>query len=415
MVHIPQTLFSRFPGLKWLVLAMVIVVAAWASGLYLYAKHIKSVEKEQWANYVKKKGEKGLEAEEGEALSNAHLSQEAHRQMAEYLMEKKQYSAAIPHFEQVVNPEDQVFLQSHWDFALQLADAYLQDRRSEKALTFLRKVALFFPEDPGVLRRMGTACFYAGDGEMAADYLRRAFDKDSTDAESLVLLAKLYYQSDHTRTDVPLLFEKAIRLDSNSVSAHYAYGTYLSDRGDYAGAVNQFEAVLKVEPFHSPSVARLGMVHYYLNDIPKAKELYALALSINPTDYNTEYNLGELFLNSLQDPLNALEHFRKTVELNPNHFFATKKLGILSLNNRNYKEACVYLERAYVLRKEGKPFISHNMAFDNELVDVLIMHATALEALGRKAEAIEKLRSALKENPLDRIARHKLSLLLQAG
>jgi tetratricopeptide (TPR) repeat protein len=362
----------------------------------------------------KQNAEAGPEAVERQK-SAFSLDQEANRTLAEYYMERKQYARAIPHFKRVVKPDDVIYVENNWDFCLKLADAYLGARQVEEAIAYLRKLLAFFPDEGALLRRMGEACFRRGEADKAAEYFREALKRNPSDGESIVSLAKLYFRSDRTRKDIPELFEKAILMNPASAEAEYNYGVYLSEIGEYNVAAKHFQKALKIRPFHSPSIARLGMVYYYQGKIREAEEMYELALSINPTDYNTWYNLGELRLTSLNRAAEAFDAFQKALEYDKDHFFALKKCGVISLNNRNYKEACVFFDRAYEVRNRTRELPREVTAFDQEIVDVLILYATALESLGRKADAIQKLSMALAENPLDRVARHKLSLLQQSG
>jgi len=74
-----------------------------------------------------------------------------------------------------------------------------------------------------------------------------------------------------------------------------------------------------------------------------------------------------------------------------------------------------WLEKAASLRRDEKKYSDEYIYFDKELVDVLIMNATALEGIGRIEDAKVKLRAAIEENPLNQIARHKLRLLQISG
>jgi tetratricopeptide (TPR) repeat protein len=50
-----------------------------------------------------------------------------------------------------------------------------------------------------------------------------------------------------------------------------------------------------------------------------AKKAYQTALALNPNDYNTHYNLGELSYTKYEDDTAALTEFKKNLEGNPAH------------------------------------------------------------------------------------------------
>ncbi|MBL8024933.1 MAG: tetratricopeptide repeat protein, partial [Fibrobacteres bacterium] len=152
----------------------------------------------------------------------------------------------------------------------------------------------------------------------------------------------------------------------------------------------------------------LGMLYFYIGDKEQSKKMYELAVSINSTDYNTMYNLGELYLTSFSDPENGYKWFLRVVSIKPDHSPALKKLGIIAMNNRNYKEAILYLEKAEMSLEKAS---SVSEVDEGEVVKMHILQATAYESVGRKETAREYFEKALAKDPVNRIARHKLALL----
>ncbi len=412
-----KNIITRIPGLKIITLCTLSAIIFWAIFIGHYYKKSKQLELERYQEYVRQHSDQEKEVLENIAgvQDSIRFEKETHRKMAEFYIERKQYKSAIQHFERVIDPSNVIFLEENKDFCLTLADAYINARMSTEAVRYLSKLKEVYRTDGGVLRRLGEACFYSGDWTNAALYLRDAMKADPKDIKSMVLLARIYSLEDHKRKDIPELLQKAISINPKSLDGYYYYGVYLSDRGDYALAEVNFKEALKIEPFHTPTMARLGMVYYYMGNINKAKEMYELVISINKTDYNTMYNLGELYLTLLNDPINAYLWFRNSVEINPDHFEGVKKLGVIALNNRNYKESCLWFEKAEAIRYKEKEYREEKITTDAILVDILIMHATALEALGKTSDAKGFLEKALEEDPLNQIARHKLQLLQLNG
>ncbi|MFH0921311.1 MAG: tetratricopeptide repeat protein [Fibrobacterota bacterium] len=406
---------EKIPGFNFILVFTFAACLVCAGIVYKSYKSARADEQKAYKEYIEKKSDPSEALRFERTHDEKTFDLDAHRRLALQYMDKKQYSQAIPHFERVIDADNVVFVEEHKELCLILADAYINARQTQEAVVFLEKMGDVFRNDPTILRRLGQTYYFSGNLTQAADHFRSALTKKNDDAESLVYLAKIYYQLDHTRKDIAELYERALKANPESVEPYYSYGIYRSDMGAYDSAAALFKKALAIAPFHTPSMGRLGIVYYYSGKMNEAKEMYELALSINATDYNTLYNLGELYLTAFGDPVNAYQYFQKVVDLRKDHFPAIKKLGVIALNNRNYNEAALWFEKAEDLRRRDKAYANESMPFDNELVDILILHATALEAIKRIPDAIRLLEEAIHENPLNKIARHKLQLLQQDG
>ena len=88
------------------------------------------------------------------------------------------------------------------------------------------------------------------------------------------------------------------------------------------------------------------MVYYYLSKPDLAKASYQTALAINPDDFNTRYNLGELYYSLINDTALSLEEYKKAVTQYPGHVEANFKIGLICMRNGMLKEAIRYFEQA---------------------------------------------------------------------
>jgi len=59
------------------------------------------------------------------------------------------------------------------------------------------------------------------------------------------------------------------------------------------------------------------MVYYYLGRTGNGEEVVYHGAGLNPNDYNTHYNLGELFYSKYEDNGSALTNSKKTLEATP--------------------------------------------------------------------------------------------------
>lgn len=407
---------QKVPGFRIVLAVSILGLLVWSTAILRYNRQARLTEIQKYQDYLKSRSDEEIKAETAvETLDTVAFNRETHRQVADYYLERKQYKSAIPHLEMVVKSDNPAFVDENIGLCLKLADAYLKARLADRAVDYLRRIREFQNRNAAVVYRLGEAYYLQGQTDLAAECLREAIGMDPKQTEALTLLARLYSAQDHTRKDVEELHRKAVTETPKSVSALYGYGVWLADRGEYDRAEPLFRRALEAEPFHSPSLARLGTIYFYTGKKEKSREMYELALSINATDYNTHYNLGELLLTSFEDPLSAYPAFLAAIKIKPDHFGALKKLGIISLNNRNYKEAALWFERGEQVRIKMNRRSGEAITVDAELVSLYILHSTALEAIGRKYDAQILLKRALEEDPLNAIARHKLTLLQLNG
>ena len=143
------------------------------------------------------------------------------------------------------------------------------------------------------------------------------------------------------------------------------------------------------------------MAYYYLEDADMARKAYRTALALNPKDFNTHYNLGELLYTFYDDPRGALAEFADVLALDPNHAQANFKTGIICLENDQFKEAAKYLERA----RRSDP--------DN--IRILLQLAVAYERLGLVRKALRTYEAVAEIDAVNEIARQKIRMLSSRG
>ena len=158
------------------------------------------------------------------------------------------------------------------------------------------------------------------------------------------------------------------------------------------------------EPGNAKAHGQLGTALYHLRKEAEARKEFQAALALNPKDYNTWYNLGELCLARAareksaekirQWRAEAMGAYLKSVEWNPDHAEAHFRIGVLLNGNGQFKEAIRHLEAA---RK-----------VDGSHVPTWVQLAVAYENLKRPERAKACLEKALELDPRDKIVQFKL-------
>jgi tetratricopeptide (TPR) repeat protein len=143
------------------------------------------------------------------------------------------------------------------------------------------------------------------------------------------------------------------------------------------------------------------MVYYYEFNAEQALKSYQTALALNPYDYNTRYNLGELYRTHLEDKENALREFVAAIELNPKHSEANYRAGLICAGNGMMKEAIRYFEAS----------LQNNRQNPRRLLQL----AAAYERIGDKATALSIYHEITDIDPLHSVAIQKIRFLEQEG
>ncbi|CAH7672153.1 peroxisomal targeting signal receptor [Phakopsora pachyrhizi] len=107
----------------------------------------------------------------------------------------------------------------------------------------------------------------------------------------------------------------------------------------------------------------LGVLFYSNTDYERAKDCFEAALSVNPNDFLLWNRLGATLSNGGQSE-EAIEAYRKALELRPTFTRAIYNMGVSCLNIHCYKEAAEHLLAALSLHQ--KSFASKNSLGSSE-------------------------------------------------
>jgi len=323
---------------------------------------------------------------------------EAHQFTAQYYLKNDQPQAAIEHILRIIPVQ-----RANRGLKLDLATAYLTAGQYDKAYVCFTKLSESEPDSADqmtdlIRARTGLTLFYLGKIRESIEALDKCMTSGKNCAEALCYRGEVEAAvSVAPSAKAEEFFKKSILADSAYVEAWYQLAREYMNNGDYSRARICLLRVLDIEPLHVKTHSRLGMVYYYLDQPELAKKSYLTALTLNPGDYNTHYNLGELFYSKLNDEKRALDEFKKAIEGNPLHAEANFKIGLICLSNNMAKEAVTFFEKS--------------RAIDPKNLRVLLQLGVAYEKLSMKDDAVRVYASILEMDPLNRIALQKTKLL----
>ena len=195
----------------------------------------------------------------------------------------------------------------------------------------------------------------------------------------------------------PMFFKKALEKDSSNIEALLQSARWYMGNRNFRTAERLLLKALQVNSASSRVLGRYAILLHETGRINPALVYYRKAIEINPYDFNLAFNLGELYLSSLNDKVNAKIHFQRAVELSPNVWQGHFKLGLISLEENNLDTAINYFRTA-----DGHS--PNNLR-------ILHLLAAAYERNNDKANAVRVYERILRIDPLDAIALYKNKLL----
>ncbi|MGD0744716.1 MAG: tetratricopeptide repeat protein [Verrucomicrobiota bacterium] len=192
------------------------------------------------------------------------------------------------------------------------------------------------------------------------------------------------------------LFRRALAVTENNYVAENDLGTWLSSRGQIAGAMDCYRQSLKIKPGNFDALYDLGNAFARLGDWDNAIADYRRALEITPDQADILDNLG-FALAAKHQFAEAITNFDASLKLDPDSAGAHNNLATVLFIQHRFDEAAQHYREALRLTPDN-PQIYANLG------DTLVQ-------LGRMAEAVKCYQAALRFAPDDPKIKAKLQAL----
>jgi tetratricopeptide (TPR) repeat protein len=322
---------------------------------------------------------------------------DAHEFAAQRFLQSGRPGSALPHLRRVAAATKDERAATHAYYNIVRAQVEIGDFGGaiETADRILAKV-----EDsllPSLQVRKAVALYHVARYEESSDLLKEVLGRSPNYAPALCFMGEMEAAAQTRSPTAERFFRRALVADSNYLETKYQFAKYFENNGDYKNARSFLLQVLAKEPLNVRAHARLGMIYYYWRDADMALKSYQTALALNPSDYNTLYNLGELYRTLLNDNENALKAFVAALEYNPSHSEANYKAGLVCVENEMFKEAIRYFEASL----EG----------NRKNVRRLLQLAAAYERISDRGTALSVYKEITDADPLNSIAIRKIKYI----
>jgi len=267
-------------------------------------------------------------------------------------------------------------------------------RWAELAEVYGREVELFDEADIKVVMLSKAANLWerkVGDRGHAIESLRRVLEIDPDHLPAIRGLQRLYFETEDWE---PLIeaYVQEVPLEgdaSRQVSLYQAIGEiYEMKLGRAEKAVESFQKILELQGEHQPALQALGRIYANLGEWERCVEVGAREASLAPdaaAGASLNLRVGEIFFDKLQAPDRALEHFRRSIELEPGNRQAISAAARVLEGEERWDE--LFELKAHEERVASK---------GEDRASVLCeLGALAAEKLGREDDAVRAYETAL--------------------
>jgi Tfp pilus assembly protein PilF len=138
--------------------------------------------------------------------------------------------------------------------------------------------------------------------------------------------------------------ENAATLSRNYAAAHLQLAMHYRDTGRLPEAITEMERVERMFPDFVGAFIPLGKMYMEDGDTAKAHQLYTRLVQRHPNnpDAHFHYGVTSMYRN---DPAGGLQHFDRTIALDPEYFYAYIAAYSLLMDQGRLEQAIGYLQR----------------------------------------------------------------------
>jgi len=180
---------------------------------------------------------------------------------------------------------------------------------------FLAALALR-PDYEAVLASLGVVHRRLGDTDLARADFEAVLALDPRNTDALFNLGEMEMDAGNPAAALGH-FDRVIGLYGEPASPHFAAGVAAYQIGDLRRAYDEFERVAAAAP-------DFASVHYYRalmregqDDTEGALAMYQLALTNDPADFRSLFNMSLLFIDQRNDHPSAVRTLREAIRINP--------------------------------------------------------------------------------------------------
>jgi tetratricopeptide (TPR) repeat protein len=317
-------------------IALILPLLIWQSSSDTIKRHYEAAEAARVAG--------NLTAAETEYTA---ILAEGYRRLGELFLAQEQPRKAIAALESASE-----YQSDSSSLLLNLAIAYFEAEKYDKALGVARRVLVSDPQNSGAHQMLGKSYFMLGDVAKAVYELQEASKSNPNDLDVVYTLGIAYLRN-RQNTEAKRLFESMIKQFGDQAQLHIVIGRAYRQSGLLTEAGEEFKKAISLD-------ARAPRAHYYLG-----------------MTYLLDAGQSKI--------ADALAEFKLEVVQNPDEFLANYYLGVVYIFQREWEPAIKVLEKAATIEPNNP--------------DPYFQLGQAYQELNQHERAIEVLRKAIAYNP----------------
>ncbi|MEN8248228.1 MAG: tetratricopeptide repeat protein [Bacteroidota bacterium] len=252
------------------------------------------------------------------------------------LMKLERYDEAIYCFNKAIS-----FKPEYGEALLNSARANLEVHQHFAALEQLERLSKVWPDTSLLPFTAGLIYADMGKNKEAIAEFKSALEKDSSNVETLVNLANLYYKSSELDTAI-FCIERAMMLDASHPEAHNVLAMVYVEQEFYTDA---YQTIMGAESLDSnPYILNnKGYILYKLNRLDEAEEAVEQSMKMDPYNVWVYRNLG-LIKEAKGLMTDAVRLLEKAFSMNNSIENIHLDLARVQYNSGNAPRACEVLE-----------------------------------------------------------------------
>jgi tetratricopeptide (TPR) repeat protein len=228
-------------------------------------------------------------------------------------------------------------------FVLAAIEAVSGRQRQQQAA--LEKIIKIQPDNAEALVALGNVSLQTRAFRAAANYFDSVLRKDPRNADALIGLSRAYRMNTEWE-NAEILLNEVVKLYPDMVEARTERGRFYWGRGYLLQALNDYDAAVKLAGGDYWIAIDRGSLLLEMNRKPQALEDFKRAIEINPNEYRAyAYSAG--LKDDLGDSSGAERDYAILARLKPDYYFALEGLGLHKMRNGNWAEARDAFMEAY--------------------------------------------------------------------
>lgn len=267
-----------------------------------------------------------------------------------------------------------------------LAERFYQEGEQNKAISMYKKALSFqgtVEDECLILFNLGAIYLEQGKLDEAKEFNRKILSLNTSIRDVYYQLGIISEEEDNLDESLDY-YSMAIQLEPDDIDSRYNLALIYERLGNPEETEKLYHEILELEPNHWYTLNNLGAMEETRGNYELARAYLDKSIEENPEFYLSRFNRG-VVLKALGELDKAVEEYTNAKDLRPD--FGNTYLNISAIRIEQDR-----LDEAVDILSEG-------IRNSTSTHDLYYNRACCLSKLGRKAESLHDLDSALKLNP----------------